>query len=394
MLKSLNQTKACKRAGRQARVEMEIVIPRAQGPGGMEFDFNSARSSPQPSAPSSPRRFGQYYYTSAPSSPSRISEFYQEFDSYFMMNNNDNDHDTSSSSINSSSIPFSWEERPGTPKSKSPRSPKEDDFAFNFSFSAELEQASLTADELFDGGKIRPLKPPPRSRADERAGQRSPLLSPRSPRSSLNPISHGKKIIREAFSPRNKKKAEPSAVQTQIKATQHERERGRQRRNDLSSGSRRATRSLSPYRVSQYPWEEEQHQQPPPVKQPSVNSKPPPPPPPPPAAAAAAASSTKSSSRKWRFTDFLLFRSASEGRAADKDPLRKFSAFKRNEDTKNTSSRPTDGSGSGRRKGPVSAHELHYTKNKAASKDLNKKTFLPYKSGILGFHGLGAFSRS
>lgn len=367
---------------------MEIVIPRAQGPGGMEFDFNSARSSPQPSGPSSPRRFGQYYYTSAPTSPSRISEFYREFDSFFMMNDNDDDA-AGRTSVNSSAIPFGWEERPGTPKSRSPRSPREDDFAFDFSFSAEMEQASLTAEELFDGGKIRPLKPPPRLQVDEQAGQKSPLLSPRSPRSSLNPISHGKKIIREAFSPRNKKKADPFAAQTQIKATQHERERGRQRRNDLSSGSRRATRSLSPYRVSEYPWEDEQHQQPPPVKQPSVNSKPPPPPPP-----AAAASSTKSSSRKWRFTDFLLFRSASEGRAADKDPLRKYSAFKRNEDTRNTSSRSTDGSGSGRRKGQVSAHELHYTKNKAASRDLKKKTFLPYKSGILGFHGLGAFSRS
>lgn len=372
---------------------MEIVIPRAQGPGSMEFDFNSARSSPQPSAPSSPKRFGQYYYTSAPTSPSRISEFYQEFDSLFVMNDNNDDDTSGRRRNNSSAIPFGWEERPGTPKSKSPRSPREDDFAFNFSFNTEPEQASLTAEELFDGGKIRPLKPPPRLQVDDRAGQKSPLLSPRSPRSSLNPISHGKKIIRDAFSPRNKKKADPFAAQAQTKTTEHQRERGRQRRNDLSSGSRRATRSLSPYRVSEYPWEEEQHQQPPPppIKQSTINSKPPPHPP---AAAAAAASSTKSSSRKWRFTDFLLFRSASEGRAADKDPLRKYSAFKRNEDTRNTSSRSTDGSGSGRRKGPVSAHELHYTKNKAASQDLKKKTVLPYKSGILGFHVLGAFSRS
>ncbi|GAY39459.1 hypothetical protein CUMW_044490 [Citrus unshiu] len=322
----------------QARVEMEIVIPEHRDQEAWS-SILTARIKSAAERSFIPKTFSgntKLLLTQRPSSPQQH--------------------------INSRPIPFSWEERPGTPNLNPRDPPKEDDFAFNFSFSAELERPQYT-DELFDGGKNPPPQASPKITADERAGQRSPLLLPRSPRSSLNPISHGKKIIRRSFF----------------------HQETRRKRTGLP-----ATRSLSPYRVSQYPWEEEQHQQPPPVKQPSVNSKPPPPPP----AAAAAASSTKSSSRKWRFTDFLLFRSASEGRAADKDPLRKFSAFKKNEDTKNTSSRPTDGSGSGRRKGPVSAHELHYTKNKAASKDLNKKTFLPYKSGILGFHGLGAFSRS
>ncbi|KAJ6685925.1 hypothetical protein OIU79_015853 [Salix purpurea] len=33
---------------------------------------------------------------------------------------------------------------------------------------------------------------------------------------------------------------------------------------------------------------------------------------------------------------------------------------------------------------PVSAHELHYTANKAVSENLKKKTFLPYKQGFFG----------
>lgn len=41
-------------------------------------------------------------------------------------------------------------------------------------------------------------------------------------------------------------------------------------------------------------------------------------------------------------------------------------------------------SDSSRRKGPVSAHELHYAMKKAESQDMKKKTFLPYRQGILG----------
>ncbi|XP_031273426.1 uncharacterized protein LOC116131912 [Pistacia vera] len=346
--------------------EMEVVIPAVPI---MDFEFNSVRSSPYLSAPTSPKRFGDdVFFTSAPTSPSRISQFYSEFDNLYTRNDDEY----------SSTIPFDWEEKPGTPKSQSPTratttTDNEDDFAFNFS--EEKEKESLTAEELFDGGKIRPLKPPPRLQLDDYSTLKSPLLSPRSPRS---PISQGKKIIRQVFSPRSRKDVDPFAAAVENTRNQTQNDRGRESRvPDLSkSSSRRATRSLSPFRVSAYPWEEEekQQQQQQATKQSSFNSK-------------SSSSSSKSSSRKWRLRDFLLFRSASEGRSTDKEP--KYRAlFKKNEDMKNSSFRSTDSSAESvsgsRRRGQVSAHELHYTKNKAASEDLKKRTFLPYKHGILG----------
>ncbi|KAK8572525.1 hypothetical protein V6N12_028578 [Hibiscus sabdariffa] len=254
---------------------MEVVISSSPV---MDFDFNSARSSPVSTAPSTPRR--------TPESPRSTARNHVADEG--------------------------------------------DDFAFDFS--VDLEKTSRSAEELFDGGKIKPLKPPPRLKVDE-YDQRSPLLS--------SPREHG---------------------------------RGRERVQDstLRNSSRRATRSLSPYRVSDNLWEdeeqerEEQHK--PTTKQSSassLNSKP-----------SFSSTSSKSSSRKWRLRDLLLFRSASEGRASDKDPLRKYSAtsFKKPEENKNP--------GGSRRK--VSAHELHYTTNKAVSENMKKKTFLPYKQGILG----------
>ncbi|KVI06632.1 uncharacterized protein LOC112510295 [Cynara cardunculus var. scolymus] len=100
------------------------------------------------------------------------------------------------------------------------------------------------------------------------------------------------------------------------------------------------------------------------------------------------ASGSGKGSKKWSFKDLFLFRSASDGRAMDRDPLKKYSAIfrKHDEDLRNSSMRSDrSGSGSGsKRRGRVSAHELHYTVNRAVSNDMKKKTFLPYKQGILG----------
>ncbi|XP_020586812.1 uncharacterized protein LOC110029043 [Phalaenopsis equestris] len=106
--------------------------------------------------------------------------------------------------------------------------------------------------------------------------------------------------------------------------------------------------------------------------------------------------------KKWRLKDLLLFRSASEGRATgrgSRDPLRKytllssFSSFsskrkkkgeeeEEEEDSNSGSFRSTEsGSGSVRRGGrpPASAHEIHYTANRAAAGEMRKKTPLPYQ---------------
>ncbi|XP_065847701.1 uncharacterized protein [Euphorbia lathyris] len=321
---------------------MEVIRPQPL----MDFDFDDARPMPFLSAPSTPKRFGDFESLTAPSSPSRMSDFYRYFEDF--------DH---------------WEEeKPATPKSPTTAN----DFAFDFR--SELEDTSLSAEELFDGGKIRPLKPPPRLQLFE---ERNPLLSPTSPRS---PIARGKNMIREVFSPRKKKDSDPFHAAAENTIKRMDNERGRERGPALTSNtSRRSARSLSPYRVSEYPWEEEERINHESAKQ--SNSK----------AVELVKhvpnSSNKSWSRKWRLKDFLLFRSASEGRASDKDKYPSF--FRKPEaDTKNSSFRSTDsssGSVSGRRKkGQVSAHELHYTTNKAASQDLKKRTFLPYKHGILG----------
>ncbi|KAL3514537.1 hypothetical protein ACH5RR_027254 [Cinchona calisaya] len=187
-----------------------------------------------------------------------------------------------------------------------------------------------------------------------------------------------------AFSPRNKKESStpfsPSPQKTNLRSPRHE--RGRERAPaGLKSSSTRAARSLSPLRVSQYPWEEEQQTK---VESSSIIAKP-------------AANSVTTSAlasffegyKKWKLKDFFLFRSASEGRAADKDPFKKYTAafaFRSSyEDVRTSSMRSTDSpSVSSRRSRPVSAHEMHYTVNKAVSEDLKKKTFLPYKQGILG----------
>ncbi|KAM0012035.1 hypothetical protein Hdeb2414_s0002g00054051 [Helianthus debilis subsp. tardiflorus] len=143
--------------------------------------------------------------------------------------------------------------------------------------------------------------------------------------------------------------------------------RGRERgfsSSRLPSRSRsRRTRSLSPLGVSDY------RRDPQPIttstKQPSTP-----------------ACSTESVSKRWSFKDLFLFRSASDGRAMEKDPLKKYSTVvrKNDQDIRNSGE-----SGSvSKRRGRVSAHELHYNLNRANSNEMKKKTYLPYKHGILG----------
>uniref|UniRef100_M1DXQ6 Calmodulin-binding protein n=1 Tax=Solanum tuberosum TaxID=4113 RepID=M1DXQ6_SOLTU len=111
------------------------------------------------SGPSSPPRDATLFY-SAPASPTRISPLYNE---------------------------FNWEEIP-----KEKHNPDEDDEIFSFDFSGKLERILLsTADELFDCGNIKPLKPPPRFQYEGKH-----MDSSKSP----------KILFMETFSPRHKKK--------------------------------------------------------------------------------------------------------------------------------------------------------------------------------------------
>ncbi|CAH9148780.1 unnamed protein product [Cuscuta epithymum] len=229
----------------------------------MDFDFNSARTSPCATAPSTPKRFGDYGYLSAPASPSHLyCDLY-----HFSVDD---------SGGSSAAVPFSWEEKPGTPKSKMLTSGGFDGFAFDVEETASVS----VADELFDGGMIKSVKPPSR------------LPPPRNPASS-----------------------------------------------SLSRSS--SSKGLMMI-------------------------------------------------KKWRFRDFFLFRSASEGRSSEKDALKKYTAavgkgggnsFRGNDNRKEGSSASRRVKGGG---ASPSAHEQHYTFNRAVSEDLKKKTFLPYRQGILG----------
>ncbi|XP_075477206.1 uncharacterized protein LOC142518331 [Primulina tabacum] len=331
---------------------MEMMKP----PANMDFKFDSASTSPYISAPSSPQRFGSFFY-SAPASPRVYA---------------------AEEGGGDVSVPFDWEEKPGIRKSKEKhittaassnygdavQDLEEIDFAFNFS--RNLERLSLSADELFHGGKIKPLKLPPRFHYEQ--NHKPTLDSPKSP----------KKTFRQAFSPRHRKKdsdLDPFAAaleETRKQDFQESYTRGRERSNNSSQSVHKATRSLSPFRVSDLLFDTACNQEP--KENPSAIS-----------------GFSSFWHKKWKIKDLLLFRSASESHATDKEQMRKYSILRKTDsiDVKNSSFRSTDsssGSVSRRRRSgpPISAHELHYTVNRAVSEDMKKRTFLPYKQGLLG----------
>ncbi|XP_047146971.1 uncharacterized protein LOC124819488 [Vigna umbellata] len=312
----------------------------------VDFNFDSNCSSPFITAPSSPQRFASNsnFFFSAPTSPTRPTPFFF--------------HDSPSSS---SSVPFLQEQQPQPNANHN-----HDDFEFNSS--GHLDRPFLSADELFLAGKIRPLKPPtptPPLRSP------SPVTSPRR-KKDFDRLAEATKETRRGSKEEEKEEEKNHA-------------RGRQR--VLVSGRKGSSRSLSPLRISDIVCDSEN------ISSFTSNSKSP-------------FLASISFTRKWKFRDFLLFRSASEGRTTNKNPLKKYVILSKNEDVRNSSFRSAESSGSvSKRRGPVSAHELHYTVNRAASEEMKKKTFLPYKQGLLGCLGfnpgmhhiskaMGPFTRS
>ncbi|KAK7291139.1 hypothetical protein RIF29_06049 [Crotalaria pallida] len=300
---------------------MEVVV---QSPGRSpsstmdNFDLSSIMISPYLSAPSSPKRFGEYY-----------SEFYQEFG--FI-------------SSSSSNIPFE-----ALTENVDEDDEDAGDDGFAFYVNDDSDTWSRSAEELFDGGKIKPLEP--EGNNEIISSKKTTTLEEKK-----NESLHGVFISSES-----KRRGRDRTPTSSVLST--------------SNSGRRVTRSHSPYRKS---WEEEHHsqQQQQQQQQPRINkdettlkstssfsnSR-------------AASSSSSKGSKRWRLKDFILFRSISEGRGSTKESFKKESVgFKKGE----------DGSASMRRKGPISAHEMHYTLKKAESEDLKKRTFLPYKQGILG----------
>ncbi|XP_020575600.1 uncharacterized protein LOC110021450 [Phalaenopsis equestris] len=173
---------------------MEMVAPVS------EFNFHTAMNTPYISAPSSPpnnftdssffefNHHREHHHNSAPNSPTSSAAIYAAF----------RKNSAATRGSRHSSVPFDWEERPGRPKSSA--FDEKDDFNFDFDFSLgfsdKIAQPSpgkvdsfLAADQLFELGKIRPLKPPPRLY--------SPVMGeqiPKSPRSGgfLSPLRRGR----------------------------------------------------------------------------------------------------------------------------------------------------------------------------------------------------------
>ncbi|KAH6813888.1 stress response NST1-like protein [Perilla frutescens var. frutescens] len=136
-------------------------------------------------------------------------------------------------------------------------------------------------------------------------------------------------------------------------------------------------------------------------------------------ASSSRSSSSGRNSKKWIFLKDLLHRSKSEGRANNKERFWSAISFSPAKERKKTSSSPAlspsssrdekngksemkkggkvpatgkPANGVWRRKVPPSAHELHYTAKRAQAEEMKKKTFLPYRQGLLGCLGFSSKS--
>ncbi|KAK1358815.1 Serine carboxypeptidase-like 26 [Heracleum sosnowskyi] len=279
---------------------------KPQSPPTGEFVFDSASTSPYVSCPSSPQRLGNHYF-SAPTSPTRAAAFYRDH----FLEENDN-------FATSSKIPFSWEEKKGGPILKNSR--KNENIDFEFQLIGQLEVPSISAaDELFDGGKIRLLKPPlPELQID--SPKTKNLVSP------VEKIKQGDNTVFKETKPRDHDQPKKIKSSSSLERA----------RSDLQNAK---------HNKSALAWYS-----------------------------------------KLKLKDLLLFRSISEGHKEKYGMIRK----RCNEDVKNSSFRSTESGGSVSSRRRVSAHEWHYTANRAAAEEMRKRTFLPYKRGLLGCLGFHA----
>ncbi|XP_072991356.1 uncharacterized protein [Typha latifolia] len=222
-------------------MHMEVVAPAK------DFNFDSANTSP---------------YVTAPTTPARAAAMYALI--------NDDVYGSRPSFSVHSTVPFDWEEKPGTPKSRfSPaagdnNSCNDDDLDFAFAHGGHLKSSDelAPADELFKEGRIRPLKPPPRLQGME--DWSSVCSSPRSPR-----------VIKGMWSPRRREREDEidPFVAAMVEATRDS--------TELGSRSSRISKGCMIFL-------ERDHKH---------------------------CCSSNNNKRKWKLRDLLLFRSASEGRA-------------------------------------------------------------------------------
>ncbi|KAL0375798.1 UNVERIFIED_CONTAM: hypothetical protein Scaly_0697400 [Sesamum calycinum] len=308
-------------------------------------DIDSCCSTPYVSAPSSPGRGtpAAGFYYSAPASPTHFVLSTTNLTSY-----------TSSAAAGDAGSSFEF------------------DFSATFpSTGASSPESMTSADELFFNGQIRPMKLSTHL-------QRPQLLAP---------------LI----------ESDDVAEEDQTFS------RGRDLK--LRAGSlRRRTRSMSPLRTTATEWHDDDEAKTQNEELTRKNAEedkgsdettP----------CASRSSSAGRSSRRWVFLKEFLYRSKSEGRNEGHKfwGSLSFSPVKDKKGPPLSSSKVKDQSGgvnqegkkravnsktgSGKRRVPSpSPHELHYTANRAQAEEMRKKTFLPYRQGLLGCLGFSSKS--
>lgn len=266
-----------------------------------------------------------------------------------------------------------------------------DSGSFEFEFSSRFSPTGLTngsmtsADELFFNGQIRPMKQSSSSHLQRQRGNGAPFLD--------------------------------LCIDGSASA------RGRDLKARGVKYSHRKARSMSPLRITaEYEWqsfseaagdrETEAKEVESSETTPSCS------------ASSSRSSSSGRNSKKWIFLKDLLHRSKSEGRANSKERFWSNISFTPAKERKKATSSPALSPSSSRdekklkgdkkkgakapavgkpangvwlRRVPPSAHELHYTARRAQAEEMKKKTFLPYRQGLLGCLGFssksyGAFS--
>ncbi|KAL5197379.1 hypothetical protein ABZP36_000891 [Zizania latifolia] len=239
----------------------------------------------------------------------------------------------------------------------------EGDMTFDFAsgFSGQLRESTpilAAADELFEGGRIRPLNNPHPSilLVDDNTS-----TSPRSPPGRRAAGTRAREPAAEVSSQRGR----PS--------------RSAPVSSSASSRSRRATRSLSPFRGGVGVGGDDEHPSSPPSPRTSM------------------VRGCGSGSKKWRLKDFFLFRSASEGRATgagSKDPLLKYSMLSPSSSSSALHHpqklKGGDGSASMRkgRGSTASASDMPYSVSRAAAEEMRRRTTTPlpfHRNSLFGY---------
>lgn len=246
------------------------------------------------------------HFTSAPASPARAAALYAQLDA-----NNaaaDGFQPRVSYSTATSTVPFEWEERPGKPKPgfAAAANAEDDPDPDDFDFGVLLDKAALpvpeltTADELFNDGKIRPLKPPPRLHE----GGGSVGSSPRSARSMIwSPRLRGTRG-RSAVGPGGGD-FDPFAAALEKAAMAPSPLGIGSSNDDAAGGVSEPAASSSPTNTAD------------PAASAAASDPPPP-------------GKSNGGRKKWRLSDLLLFRRASsaKGRNISRDPVFKYTPVK------------------------------------------------------------------